>query len=100
MIMKTDWKEALLHSRADVAAAAAVLTASSMRIVLVVDDDGRLLGTVTDGDIRRAVVAGFGMGSTVSEVMQENPTTVSEGDPRRKILQIMREKDLLHFASA
>ena len=97
MTMKTDWKQALLHSGADIAAAAEVLTASSMRIVLVVDDDGRLLGTVTDGDIRRAVVAGFGMGSTVSEVMQNNPTTVSEGDTRRKILQIMREKDLLHL---
>ena len=97
MTMKTDWKEALLHSGADVAAAAEVLTASSMRIVLVVDDDGRLLGTVTDGDIRRAVVAGFGMGSTVSDVMQKYPITVREEDTHRKILQIMREKDLLHL---
>ena len=95
--MKSTWEDAVLGCGKTVRDAAQLLTDSSMRIVLVVDDDGRLLGTVTDGDIRRAVVAGFGMGSTVSEVMQNNPTTVSEGDTRRKILQIMREKDLLHL---
>jgi dTDP-glucose pyrophosphorylase len=81
----------------DVTTAAEVLTSSSMRIVLVVDKENRLLGTITDGDIRRALMAGSAMSSLATSVMQKNPIAVNQGDSRRKALQIMREKDLLHL---
>jgi NDP-sugar pyrophosphorylase family protein len=68
-----------------------------MRIVLVVDKENRLLGTITDGDIRRALMAGSAMSSLATSVMQKNPIAVNQGDSRRKALQIMREKDLLHL---
>jgi dTDP-glucose pyrophosphorylase len=95
--MKNDWKETLVPPGANISTAAEVLTTSSMRIALVVDDMNRLLGTVTDGDIRRAMAYGQDMNSTVSEIMQKNPTTVKESEERQKILQLMREKDLLHL---
>jgi dTDP-glucose pyrophosphorylase len=91
------WRKALLDCGADVTAAAEVLTSSSMRIVLVVDKENRLLGTITDGDIRRALMAGSAMSSLATSVMQKNPIAVNQGDSGRKALQIMREKDLLHL---
>jgi dTDP-glucose pyrophosphorylase len=94
--MSRHWQKALLGCDADITAAAGVLTSSSMRIVLVVDNANRLLGTITDGDIRRALMAGNSMNSTVISVMQKNPIAMTQGDSRRKALQIMREKDLLH----
>ena len=54
--MKDNWRSALVDSQATMEIAAEVLTNSSMRIVLVVDKHDRLLGTVTDGDIRRALM--------------------------------------------
>ena len=95
--MSRHWRKVLLDSRADVTTAAEVLTSSSMRIVLVVDKENRLLGTITDGDIRRALMAGSAMSSLATSVMQKNPIAVNQGDSRRKALQIMREKDLLHL---
>jgi len=91
------WRKVLLDCGADVTTAAEVLTSSSMRIVLVVDKENRLLGTITDGDIRRALMAGSAMSSLATSVMQKNPIAVNQGDSRRKALQIMREKDLLHL---
>ena len=95
--MSRHWRKALLDCGADVTTAAEVLTSSSMRIVLVVDKENRLLGTITDGDIRRALMAGSAMSSLATSVMQKNPIAVNQGDSGRKALQIMREKDLLHL---
>ena len=41
--------------------AIASLEASSLQIVLVVDSEGVLQGTLTDGDIRRAFLKGYGL---------------------------------------
>ena len=95
--MSIDWTLALLENDRTIQKAAELLTANSLRIVLVVDKENRLLGTITDGDIRRALMAGSAMSSLATSVMQKNPIAVNQGDSGRKALQIMREKDLLHL---
>ena len=95
--MSIDWTLALLENDRTIQKAAELLTENSLRIVLVVDKENRLLGTITDGDIRRALMAGSAMSSLATSVMQKNPIAVNQGDSRRKALQIMREKDLLHL---
>ena len=67
----------------------------SLRIALVVEDDTRLLGTVTDGDIRRGVLRGVALDEPVERVMNHTPVTVKVGDGRAKVLRLMREKELL-----
>jgi nucleotide sugar dehydrogenase len=47
-------------------------------IALVMDNDKNLLGTVTDGDIRKALVRGVTMDESVEQIMARNPITVSE----------------------
>jgi len=47
--------------------------------LLVVDDDRRLLGTVTDGDIRRAMLSGVQLEGLLSACMHMDPVTVREG---------------------
>jgi dTDP-glucose pyrophosphorylase len=93
--MKDNWRSALVVSQATVEIAAEVLTNSSMRIVLVVDRYDCLLGTVTDGDIRRALMGGISMKTAVDEIMQKSPVTVKSGDDRKTVLQLMRQKDIL-----
>jgi len=93
--MSIDWTLALLENDRTIQKAAELLTENSLRIVLVVDQANRLMGIITDGDIRRALMSGSAMSSPAISVMQKNPITVTQGEPRRKALQIMREKDLL-----
>jgi dTDP-glucose pyrophosphorylase/CBS domain-containing protein len=49
------------------------LNATKHLFQLVVDSDGRLLGTVTDGDVRRAVLAGATLKDPVSACLHRNP---------------------------
>lgn len=47
-------------------------------IALVVDDDGIFIGTVTDGDIRKALVKGARLEDAVEKIMAKVPITVPE----------------------
>ncbi|MCZ6637767.1 MAG: nucleotidyltransferase family protein, partial [Alphaproteobacteria bacterium] len=49
----------------------------------------RLLGTVTDGDIRRAILAGTDMGAPAAEIMHRTPHVGREGDAKKTLLARM-----------
>lgn len=50
----------------------------SNSLVLVVDGQGRLLGTVVDSDIRKAIIMGVGVDQPLEKVMNPCPTFVNE----------------------
>ena len=86
----TDWRQALLLGESTLRRAAEVLTQSSMRIVLVVDKSGRLQGTVTDGDIRRALIRGIAMDAAVEKIMERDPITVFSDRDKQSVITLMR----------
>jgi len=57
-----------------------VLSGDAMTL-FAVDADGRVCGAVTDGDIRRALIAGRGLDSTVADVMKRDFLSVSPDEP-------------------
>ena len=63
-----------------------VIDREALRLALVVDEEGYLLGTVTDDDIRRALIDNKPLTTLVSEIMYTTPTTVdpSKGSPRQR----------------
>ena len=67
------------------------------RILLVTDDSELLLGTVTDGDIRRVLIKGFPMDGKISKVMNTDPFVIKKPYSQKKILKIMSDKGLLHI---
>lgn len=64
---------------------------NSLQIVLVVDQENHLCGTVTDGDTRRAVLKGIDLQNTpIEAIMNLHPHVASLGDSKDKIMAIMR----------
>jgi dTDP-glucose pyrophosphorylase len=63
-------------------------------IALVVAANGTLEGTVTDGDIRRALLAGASLDDTVAPFVSRDPVTVAEGADRAAVLDLMRAREL------
>ena len=72
--------------------AIAVLDRHAMQIVLVVDEQRRLLGTVCDGDIRRGILAGLDLTQPVDRVMNQQPRTVTEAVDREGCLDVMKRQ--------
>lgn len=64
---------------------------------LVVDSAGRLSGLLTDGDIRRAFLAGADLRTQVSKVMTRNPMTIPDGLPTEEIVGMMLARRIRHL---
>lgn len=73
------------------------IDASAMQIVLVVTEDGRLAGTVTDGDIRRGILGGVSLDEGIVKIMNRQPNTCKQEEDRETILSRMRTKRLHHM---
>jgi dTDP-glucose pyrophosphorylase len=63
-----------------------IIDSGAMQIAVVVDEKDRLLGTITDGDIRRGLLAGLGLDDFIDTVTSKNPTVAELTDTREEIL--------------
>jgi len=91
-----DWRAALVSPSGSMRDAVATMSESGWQIALVTDASGRLLGVITDGDIRRALLGGRELGSPISEVMNSTPITMPTGSASAAVKATM-SRDLLHF---
>jgi dTDP-glucose pyrophosphorylase len=70
------------------------LEAASTAIALVVDDHGRLSGTLTDGDVRRALLQGAALLAPLHEYMQPRFVKVGPEASRASVLELMRARQI------
>lgn len=71
-------KDLTIAPEASVREALEAIDRSKRRIAPVVSEDGRLVATVTDGDVRRGILQGVDLDGQVSRVMRSTPTTVTD----------------------
>lgn len=76
---KAFWRKAAIVPTSSLQDAARNLSASSLRICLVVDIEGKLVGTISDGDIRRGLLRGLQLDSPVAEITNRSPLVVPIG---------------------
>jgi dTDP-glucose pyrophosphorylase len=88
----SSWRDALVSSSMTLRQTIEAITAGNLQIALVVDAQNKLLGTITDGDIRKAILAGKDLEITAAEAMRKNPATSAASTPRAAILKVMRER--------
>lgn len=89
-----NWRDILVRKDATILESIKVIDAGAIQIALVVDDDRRLIGTVTDGDIRRAILRNVPLTEPVATAMNPQPTTVRMDEDRETVLAKMRVKQL------
>lgn len=92
-----DWRNALVKPGMSIRETIGVIDAAALQLALVVTDDGRLLGTVTDGDIRRAILRGVSLEEPVESVMNVSPTVAYVGASRDEIHALLARRNLQHI---
>src|SRR3979409_1592689 len=60
----------------------------------VVERDGKIVGTVTDGDVRRALLSGVGLDASVERVMNRTPIVAPVGISNAAALTLMRRHSI------
>ena len=65
-----------------------IIDKGAMQIAIVVDENDRLLGTLTDGDIRRGLLNNLNLDDQVESIVFKTPTvarlTDSKGNPQKR----------------
>ena len=74
-----------------------VIDNGAAQVALVVDSNKKLLGLVTDGDVRRGIIKNLSLDGAVSSIMTNSPIVLSLGAKKAEILQLMREKLIHHI---
>ncbi len=77
--------------------AARVIEQGAKQIALIVDEKQLLKGIVTDGDLRRALIAGVSMGAPAAMIMQRSFIYGNPEMSMNKIFLIMQEKSIRHL---
>lgn len=83
-----------LNKNATIKEALKIIDKAAMQIALIVDDDDRLVGTLTDGDIRRGLLKGLTLDSSIEGITFTTPTIATISDTKEEILKIALAKRL------
>ncbi|MFN3829624.1 CBS domain protein [Tepidimonas ignava] len=90
-----DWQALRLRADASLRQAIEIIDRGAKRIALVVDDWGRLQGTVTDGDIRRGLLRHLSLDAPVGEVMNTQPRVLPPQYSREDALRLLGSAQVL-----
>ena len=82
MAIIQNWTKVLIKPTHNLGKGIKVIQKSGLRIALVVSKDNKLQGTLTDGDVRRALISGMTMSVDISKVMNKNPITAKKTDSK------------------
>lgn len=75
------------------------INSKNVGFVLITDKKNKLLGILTDGDVRRMVSKGISFREkTVDEIMTANPRTIDENVSLAQAMEMMQKREITSFA--
>ncbi|WP_457746346.1 nucleotidyltransferase family protein [Sulfurimonas sp.] len=81
------FQEILLQKDATIKEALGVIDKGAMRIAIVLDKSEKVVGTLTDGDIRRGLLNGLSLDSSIENLYFKEPTLANINDSKELIVQ-------------
>jgi dTDP-glucose pyrophosphorylase len=88
------WRDILISPTTTILETMKIIDKSSLQFAVVVDKDERLIGTVTDGDIRRGILKGLPLETHISEVMNRSPIFEKAGKKSFYYKEFMKKRNL------
>ena len=93
---KYNWKSSILTTNHLIKDVIKNLNQTNLQIALVAKKN-KLIGTVTDGDIRRGLLKGYSLKEKVSRIMKKKSITVSKNTNYREVRELMKSKSILQI---
>lgn len=90
-------REFLVSPQLPISECLAALDANEAGILLVVDEEMRLVGTITDGDIRRGLLRGLTFEDAAADLMHRKPIKMPEGMSGDQLITLMTANGIRHI---
>lgn len=92
-----EWKKILVKPTATIVEVMKTINDNASQFAIVIDVNHRLIGTITDGDIRRAILKGVNLTDECIAAMNKSPTTTTKTASHESLLELMRTKKIHHI---
>lgn len=83
-----------INENSNIGQALKMIDKSAMQIVVVVDKKSRLIGTITDGDIRRGLLKNMDINSSIKSIITRKPVFAKITDKIQKLLDLANSKKI------
>jgi len=94
---RKDWRDTLVSSSDSIEDVLRVISRGRLKIALVIDEERHLLGTATDGDLRRALLAHHSMTTPIEVVMNKDPVRADLNSSKQELINLMRHESIEHL---
>lgn len=91
--MSYNWKKILLLPTSTIRDALTIIDNESLQIALVVLNN-KLVGTVTDGDIRRGLLNNLSLNDSIDKVMNKSPLTADYTFSKSTLISLLESKKI------
>jgi len=71
-----------------------IIDEGAIKSAIVVDEENKLLGTITDGDIRRAILNGFSLEDKIETIYNKNSFVIEENYNKEEIIKLCIQKKI------
>lgn len=86
--------EIKINQNASIKEVLKVIDKGAIKVAVVLSDDGLLLGMLSDGDIRRALLKGMSLDDSITSIINRDPVVANINDTKERILELANEKKL------
>ena len=93
---KYNWKSSILTTNHLIKDVIKNLNQTNLQIALIAKKN-KLIGTVTDGDVRRGLLKGYSLKEKVGRIMKKKSITVSKNASYREVRELMKSKSILQI---
>lgn len=80
-------KDIVVHRDQSIKEALEIIDKGAIRIAIVLDEEDKVVGTLTDGDVRRGLLSGLSLDSTIDNLYFKEPTLANVNDSKELIVQ-------------
>jgi dTDP-glucose pyrophosphorylase len=92
-----DRKKLIVKQDISLLEAIKLMNENSMQILIVVNEKNLLIGVVTDGDIRGAIVDNIDFNRQIISIMSRNPVTMKYPADKNRALKLMKKRSVKHI---
>lgn len=91
-----DWKKLCLNETSNIFEAMKNLDESGAKLTVIISDEWKLKGTLSDGDIRRALLHGLSVNDLVAKAMNVTPIIAPSSLSHFELRELMKANDISH----
>ena len=83
------WKKAIINIDNKIRQAIKKLEFAEVQILMIVKNNGKFVGTITDGDVRRGLIKGIDLDDKIEKIVNFNPIIAPPGTDINSVKELM-----------